>query len=43
MIHKNDIIDHANQGDLQMFSLERIKTKKVSLANFNNFFVVNFF
>jgi hypothetical protein len=30
MVYKDDILDHGEQGDNEIFSLNKIKTKKVS-------------
>lgn len=30
MVYKDDILDHKYQGDNQIFSLTKIKTRKVS-------------
>lgn len=29
MVYKDDILDHKTQGDNEIFSLDKIKTKKV--------------
>ncbi len=35
MNFQNDIVDHETQGDNQIFSLNKIKTKKVNIFIFN--------
>jgi hypothetical protein len=39
MNFKNDIVDHETQGDNQIFSLNKIKTKKVIFLFFIYFSV----